>query len=43
MIIIAYFDNYQVRKPDPRNAQVFSVDEYAPMTKGDVIKKCPTL
>jgi len=43
MKIIAYFDNDQVRKPDPRNAQVFSVDEYAPMTKGDMIKKFPTV
>ena len=42
MKIIAYLDNDQARKPDPRNAQVFSVDEYAPMTKGDVIKKFPT-
>ena len=43
MKIIAYLDNDQVRKLDPRNAQVFSVDEYAPMTTGDVIKKFPTV
>ena len=33
MKIIAYLDNDQVRKPDTRNAQEFSVDEYTPMTK----------
>jgi len=43
MAIIAYLDNDQLRKPDPRNAQVFLVDEYTPMTKGNVIKNFPSV
>ena len=43
MRIVAYLDNDKLRKPDPRSAQVYAVDDYTPMTKDSVIQKYPAV